>query len=76
MLWRRVTPADTGVVRLDRYTISDDFGSLINPRVALGQVHGGVAQGIGQSLLEHVVFDPSRANCSVAPSWTTRCRAL
>jgi carbon-monoxide dehydrogenase large subunit len=49
---------DTGVVRLDRYTIADDFGSLINPRVALGQVHGGVVQGIGQSLLEHVVFDP------------------
>jgi carbon-monoxide dehydrogenase large subunit len=48
---------DTGLVRLDRYTIADDFGSLINPRVALGQVHGGVAQGIGQSLLEHVVFD-------------------
>jgi carbon-monoxide dehydrogenase large subunit len=49
---------DTGVVRLDRYTIADDFGSLINPRVALGQVQGGVAQGIGQSLLERVVFDP------------------
>jgi len=49
---------DTGLVRLDRYTISDDFGSLINPRVALGQVHGGIAQGIGQSLLEQVVFDP------------------
>jgi carbon-monoxide dehydrogenase large subunit len=49
---------DTGVVRLDRYTIADDFGGLINPRVALGQVHGGVAQGIGQSLLERVVFDP------------------
>ena len=49
---------DTGVVRLDRYTIVDDFGSLINPRVALGQVIGGVVQGIGQSLLEHVVFDP------------------
>ena len=48
---------DTGVVRLDRYTIADDFGSLINPRVALGQVHGGIAQGIGQSLLEQVVFD-------------------
>jgi len=49
---------DTGVVRLDRYTLVDDFGSLINPRVALGQVIGGVVQGIGQSLLEHVVFDP------------------
>jgi carbon-monoxide dehydrogenase large subunit len=44
-------------VRLDRYTIVDDFGSLVNPRVALGQVHGGVVQGIGQSLLEHVAFD-------------------
>jgi carbon-monoxide dehydrogenase large subunit len=50
---------DTGLVRLDRYTIVDDFGRLINPRVALGQVHGGVAQGIGQSLLERVVFDES-----------------
>ncbi len=49
---------DSGVVRLDRYIIVDDFGSLVNPRLALGQVHGGVAQGIGQSLLEHVVFDP------------------
>jgi carbon-monoxide dehydrogenase large subunit len=49
---------ETGVVRLDRYTIVDDFGRLINPRLALGQVHGGVVQGIGQSLLEHVVFDP------------------
>jgi carbon-monoxide dehydrogenase large subunit len=49
---------DTGMVRLDRYTIVDDFGGLINPRVALGQVIGGVVQGIGQSLLEHVVFDP------------------
>ena len=45
-------------MRLDRYTIVDDFGRLINPRVALSQVHGGVAQGIGQSLLEHIVFDP------------------
>ncbi|MEA2837034.1 MAG: aerobic carbon-monoxide dehydrogenase large subunit [Bradyrhizobium sp.] len=49
---------DTGLIRLDRYTIADDFGSLINPRLALGQVHGGIAQGIGQSLLEQVVFDP------------------
>lgn len=48
---------DTGIVRLDRYGIVDDFGSLINPRVAFGQVLGGVVQGIGQSLLEHVVFD-------------------
>jgi carbon-monoxide dehydrogenase large subunit len=49
---------DTGVVRLDRYAVADDFGSLINPRLTLAQVHGGIAQGVGQSLLERVVFDP------------------
>jgi aerobic carbon-monoxide dehydrogenase large subunit len=35
----------------------DDFGRLINPMVVEGQVHGGLAQGIGQALLEHAVFD-------------------
>ncbi|MDG3041859.1 xanthine dehydrogenase family protein molybdopterin-binding subunit [Roseicyclus marinus] len=48
---------DTGVVRIDRYTVVDDFGNLMNPRLAEGQVHGGVVQGIGQALTEHVVFD-------------------
>ena len=49
---------ETGEVRLDRYTAVDDFGTLVNPMLAEGQVHGGVAQGIGQALLEHVVYDP------------------
>ena len=49
---------ETGTLRLDRYTLIDDFGRLLNPRLTLGQVHGGVAQGIGQAMLEHVVFDP------------------
>jgi carbon-monoxide dehydrogenase large subunit len=49
--------AETGQVTLDRYTVVDDFGNLINPRLAEGQVHGGVAQGVGQALMEHVVFD-------------------
>jgi aerobic carbon-monoxide dehydrogenase large subunit len=49
---------ETGALRLDRYTLVDDFGRLLNPRLTLGQVHGGVAQGIGQAMLEHVVFDP------------------
>jgi carbon-monoxide dehydrogenase large subunit len=40
-----------------RYTVVDDFGNLINPMLAEGQVHGGVAQGIGQALTEHVVYD-------------------
>lgn len=47
----------TGDVRLDRYLLVDDFGALVNPMLTLGQVHGGVVQGIGQALLENVVFD-------------------
>ncbi|MGO8919949.1 MAG: xanthine dehydrogenase family protein molybdopterin-binding subunit [Stellaceae bacterium] len=48
---------DTGVVAVDRYTIVDDFGRTINPIMLEGQVHGGVAQGIGQALIEHTVYD-------------------
>ncbi len=48
---------ETGKVSLEKYTVVDDFGNLINPMLAEGQVHGGVAQGIGQALMEHVVFD-------------------
>ncbi len=48
---------ETGQVTLDRYNVVDDFGNLINPMLAEGQVHGGVAQGAGQALMEHVVFD-------------------
>jgi carbon-monoxide dehydrogenase large subunit len=51
-----IDPA-TGVVTVDRYTVVDDFGNLINPMLAEGQVHGGVAQGIGQALTERAVFD-------------------
>ena len=42
---------------MDRHTVVDDFGNLINPMLAEGQVHGGVAQGLGQAMLEHVVYD-------------------
>ncbi len=48
---------ETGVTRCVRYTVVDDFGILMNPMLAEGQVHGGVAQGIGQAITEHVVFD-------------------
>jgi carbon-monoxide dehydrogenase large subunit len=48
---------ETGAVRLDRYVIFDDYGRLLDPRQTLGQVHGGVAQGIGQALFEHALFD-------------------
>jgi carbon-monoxide dehydrogenase large subunit len=48
---------ETGEMTLDRYAIFDDFGRLLDPRLTLGQVHGGVTQGIGQALLEQVLFD-------------------
>jgi len=48
---------ETGVVQIARFHASDDFGRIINPMIVAGQVHGGVAQGIGQALLEHCVYD-------------------
>lgn len=50
---------ETGAVTLERYTAVDDFGRLINPLLTAGQVQGGVAQGIGQALLERTVYDAS-----------------
>ena len=47
----------TGETRVDRYTVCDDFGVVINPMVVHGQIHGGLAQGIGQALLENAVYD-------------------
>jgi aerobic carbon-monoxide dehydrogenase large subunit len=49
---------ETGAVTLARYTAVDDFGTIINPLLTIGQVQGGVAQGIGQAMLEHTVYDP------------------
>ncbi|MBS0643860.1 MAG: xanthine dehydrogenase family protein molybdopterin-binding subunit [Proteobacteria bacterium] len=48
---------DTGETTLERYTAVDDYGTLINPMLAIGQVQGGLAQGIGQALMEHTVYD-------------------
>jgi carbon-monoxide dehydrogenase large subunit len=48
---------ETGVVTLERYAAIDDYGRLINPMLTVGQVRGGLAQGIGQALLEHTVYD-------------------
>jgi len=42
---------------ITRYTVVDDFGNIINPLTLEGQIHGGIAQGIGQALFEHVAFD-------------------
>ena len=48
---------DTGEVALDRYTVVDDIGTVINPLLAKGQIQGGVAQGAGQALIEDIVYD-------------------
>ncbi|SFR56308.1 xanthine dehydrogenase family protein molybdopterin-binding subunit [Litoreibacter janthinus] len=48
---------DTGLTEVVKYTVVDDFGVLMNPMMAEGQVHGGVVQGIGQAISEHVVYD-------------------
>ena len=48
---------ETGVTRIERYTVVDDFGRVINPMIVAGQVHGGIVQGIGQALIENCVYD-------------------
>jgi aerobic carbon-monoxide dehydrogenase large subunit len=49
----------TGVVQVVRYTGVNDFGTIVNPMIVAGQLHGGVAQGIGQALMEEVSYDAS-----------------
>jgi aerobic carbon-monoxide dehydrogenase large subunit len=48
---------DTGSTKIVAWTAVDDFGTIINPMIVEGQVHGGIAQGVGQALLEHTVYD-------------------
>ena len=48
---------ETGVVELVDFVAVDDFGVIINPMIVHGQVHGGIAQGVGQALLEHGIYD-------------------
>ncbi|MDN4982764.1 xanthine dehydrogenase family protein molybdopterin-binding subunit [Bradyrhizobium arachidis] len=50
---------ETGVVQIVRYSAVNDFGTVINPMLVAGQLHGGVVQGIGQALMEHVRYDES-----------------
>ena len=51
----------TGAVVLDRYLVVDDVGTVVNPMLVKGQIHGGVAQGVGQAAGEEVVYDPENA---------------
>ena len=48
----------TGVVEILRYTVQDDVGNVINPLLLEGQIMGGLAQGLGQAMMEHAVYDP------------------
>src|SRR5260370_30362129 len=50
---------DTGIVQIVRYTGVNDFGTIVNPMLVAGQLHGGVAQGIGQALMECGSYDTS-----------------
>ena len=50
---------DTGITKIERWTAVDDFGNIINPMIVEGQVHGGIAQGVGQAMLEGAHYDAS-----------------
>jgi carbon-monoxide dehydrogenase large subunit len=47
----------TGLVRIEKFLVAEDAGRLINPMIVDGQIHGGVAQGIANALLEEIVYD-------------------
>ena len=53
-----VAQMQTGEVRLARYCAVDDVGTMLNPLLCEGQIHGGIVQGVGQALLENLVYDP------------------
>ena len=52
-----IVDADTGAVALRALYAADDCGIIVNPMIVEGQVHGGLAQGVGQALMEHIVYD-------------------
>ena len=67
---------ETGAVEIVGYAAVDDVGRAVNPMILHGQTHGGIAQGVGQALLEDMPLRPATAaSCSPARSWITRCRA-
>jgi carbon-monoxide dehydrogenase large subunit len=48
---------DTGALEIVRYTVVEDIGNVINPTLAQGQIHGGVAQGVAQAIGETIIYD-------------------
>ena len=65
---------ETGEVEVTGFAAADDFGNIVNPMIVEGQVHGGLAQGIGQALLRAGGLRRRTASSATAPTWTTRCR--
>ena len=63
---------DTGVVDIVDWVAVDDFGTVINPMIVEGQIHGGLAQGIGQAMLENGVYDPASGQL-IAGSFMDYC---
>ncbi len=63
---------ETGRVTIEKYLVAEDAGCIINPMIAEGQVHGGIAQGIGNALLEEIIYDETAA--SSPPISPTTCR--
>jgi carbon-monoxide dehydrogenase large subunit len=49
---------DTGAIDIVEYSVVDDVGTVMNPLLVKGQIHGGIAQGVGQALIEDIQFDP------------------
>ena len=66
---------ETGEVQIARYAAVDDVGRAINPLILHGQTHGGIAQGVGQALLENSYYEPQSGSCLRRVLWITRCRA-
>jgi len=70
---------ETGVTRVTRYTVVDDFGHVLNPMLVEGQVQGGVAQGLGQAMGEQALFDQESGqpiNASFLDYWMPRADAM
>jgi len=65
---------ETGRVHIDRFVAVDDLGMVINPMICEGQIHGGVAQGVGQALIENVVYDQTYGQIIREAFWTMACR--
>lgn len=71
--------SETGVTGVVRYTVVDDFGHVLNPMLVEGQVQGGVAQGLGQAMGEHALFDPESGqpiNASFVDYWMPRADTM